>query len=229
MVANLRHHAARSGLNYQIFSWDPGEDTKKIIAFRENLIAGKEIKYETFREVHDFENKLSAVISAYVQRLVRADQERSQNEGLATPTEVPGEPEGAGQEVAYSPFSAAGAGFLRGFIASAETRAGAENISATQVACFRLLGSIVSKPSNDEETLGPHDANLIFLERNEFEFGERELTGLIRTGLQHFPSESVPLWYWYAAASSLRRSVGTSPSLSLRSCSSPQAFASANL
>lgn len=46
--------------------------------------------------------------------------------------------------------------------------------------------------------MGVHDANLLFLERDNIELGLFEIYGLIESGLSHFESKLTPLWYWLA-------------------------------
>ncbi|MEP7173353.1 MAG: DUF4062 domain-containing protein [Aestuariivirga sp.] len=175
----------------------PGEETKKILAFRENLIASKEIKFETTKDVRDFELKFMHAIVAYVQRLVKADREKQQSETQSTPAEA--SPSHIQERPAPdSPLAPEGASFLRDFITLTEKEGGSDNIKAIDVARFRLLSRIVSKQGNDEESLGAHDANLLFVSRDLLTLGSKEISGLEQAGLNYFQSENVPLWHWYA-------------------------------
>jgi hypothetical protein len=175
---------------------DPGQDTKKVLAFRDNLTASKEIKYETFKEVRDFELKFMHAVVAYVQRLVKADREKQQSENQSTPAEP--SPSSQVQPAPDSPLAAEGAAFLREFLALTERKGGSDNIDAVHVARLRLLSSIFSKQGNDEESLGVHDANLLFANKDPLILGRRETWGLIQAGLNYYRSENVPLWHWYA-------------------------------
>ena len=103
----------------------PGEETQKILAFRDNLIASKEIKYETFKDVRDYELKLMHAVVAYVQRLVKADREKQQSENQSTPAEPSPSPQVQDQPAPDLPLAAEGAAFLRGFLALTEKKAGA--------------------------------------------------------------------------------------------------------
>jgi hypothetical protein len=147
-------------------------------------------------------------ITTYVQQLIRADRANAQKESQSTPSgadkgtgqdadQDPGQDKDTGQPHADSPLTPEGAKFIRDFVTSASRKDGEENITASQVARFRLLGGIVAQPGNDEEVLGAHDANLLYAERNSIAFGNRERSGLVRAGLEHFQSENVPLWHWY--------------------------------
>ena len=176
----------------------PGEETKKILAFRDNLIASKEIKYEPFKDVRDFELKLMHAVVAYVQRLVKADREKQLSESQSTPAEPSSSSQAQHQPAPNSPLAAEGAAFLREFLVLTESEGGSDNIDAIHVARFRLLSSIVSKQGNDEESLGTHDANLLFANKDGLTLGRAEILGLVEAGLEHYKSENVPLWYWYA-------------------------------
>lgn len=176
----------------------PGEETKKILSFRDNLIASKEIKYETFKDVRDVELKLMHAIVAYVQRLVKADREKQQSENQSTPVEPSPSSQVQEQPALASPLASEGAAFLREFLGLTERDGGGDNIDAVHVARFRLLSSIVSKQGNDEESLGAHDANLLFANKDRLTLGRAEISGLARAGLDYYKSENVPLWYWYA-------------------------------
>jgi len=137
-----------------------------------------------------------------VQQLIRADRADAQKESQSTPSgadQGPGQDKDTGQPHADSPLTPEGATFLRDFVTSAARKDGEENLTASQVARFRLLSGIVAQPGNDEQALGAHDANLLYAERNSIAFGNREKSGLVRAGLEHFQSENVPLWHWYGA------------------------------
>lgn len=184
---------------------DPGGDAKKVLAFRENLVASKEIKYETIKDVRDFELKFMHAIVAYVQRLVKGDREKLQSESQSTPAESSSSSQVQDQPASDSPLAPEGVAFLRNFLTLTERTGGSENINSTDVARFRLLSSIVSKQGNDEEALGVHDANLLFANRDRLILGGKEISGLRQAGLNHYQSENVPLWNWYAREDGFKR------------------------
>lgn len=176
----------------------PGEETKKVLSFRDNLIASKEIKYEKFKDVRDFEPKLMHAIVAYIQRLVKADRDKQQSENQSTPAEPSPSSQIHDQPAPDSPLAAEGAAFLREFLGLTERDGGKDNVDSVHVARFRLLSSIVTKQGNDEASVGPHDANLLFANKHELALGTPEISGLVEAGLEHYNSENVPLWCWYA-------------------------------
>jgi hypothetical protein len=71
-----------------------------------------------------------------------------------------------------------------------------DEIPAEDIARFRLLSRVVRAPANDEDGLGVHDANILFV--STFRYGGAEIRGLLEAGLDHYRSEAVPVWRWYA-------------------------------
>lgn len=67
------------------------------------------------------------------------------------------------------------------------------------VARLRLIGTCAEVNGNDTQSLGAHDANLLFRARAEYQFDRREQFGLLDSGLDLSVHENGPLWYWVAA------------------------------
>lgn len=179
---------------------DPGEDLKKVLAFKNRLVEEKKILYEGFTDIRDFETKIRRCIFTYLKRLRTQD---SQDAALINQAPTPG---GEKQQVAApanapaeTPLSIKGATFLRDFIAKTEDKAEFDTINAPAVARFRLLATLVGRQGNDERVLGVHDANLLFSEASKFDLGDRELDGLVSTGLRYYAEENTPIWRWLAA------------------------------
>src|SRR6267143_7101831 len=59
------------------FVWDPGEDLKKVLTFKKELVEGKEILFEQFRELRDFESKFRRCVSSYVLSLRSKETEEA--------------------------------------------------------------------------------------------------------------------------------------------------------
>lgn len=55
--------------------------------------------------------------------------------------------------------------------------------------------------------LAVHDANILFATYTSTSFGDRELGGLLVSGLEHYQQENVPLWHWYAKQNGFKRSL----------------------
>lgn len=183
---------------------DPGDHLKKVVAFKDQVFAEKKLLAGTFADVRDFEGKFRKCIQGYVIALANKDKvsesEKDQApaaETQTTPTSEPGP---------TTPLSVEGARFLRNFLSTAEKATDEHPLAANDVARVRLLSIIAAVHGNDQQSLGPHDANLLFTARTNFEFGRRELNGLLDDGLAHFNHENVPLWHWVAAVDGFKNS-----------------------
>lgn len=189
------------------FLIDPGPDLKKVLAFREQLVTDKTVLFETFSDPRDLEKKLRRCITRYVLALrsLEADIVTGLNQA---PTQGGERQQGADTRNAKSESSLSiqGAVFLREFVEKTERPATDEHtISAVDVARFRLLARAVGKQGNDGYALGVHDANLLFAQGRNFDFGYVELAGLVESGLEHFSDENTPLWRWYQAIDGFSR------------------------
>lgn len=182
------------------FLRDPGDDLKKVLAFKEKLIAEKRILFENFSDIREFEKKIQRCISEYVVGLWSRDAEELSIQNQAPKNS--GEKQQAAEKdsvASETPLSIEGARFLRDFISKTERAPEKEPITALEIARFRLLANIVGKQGNDERSLGVHDANILFAEGGSLAFGHRELSGLLTSGLEHYSHENAPLWRWVKA------------------------------
>jgi hypothetical protein len=187
---------------------DPGEQLKRVIALRDSIIAEKELYYETFATVPEFELKIRRCVTRYIQQLQASDTKelpsegRSQSSGDSEQPKLP-----ASTAPSKTALSDEGTKFIREFVAKTERGVDSEPINTIEVARFRLLGNIIGEPGNDQQSLGVHDANLIFISRSELELGRSEIVGMIRSGLEQYSYETAPLWFWVAAVDGFRRNV----------------------
>lgn len=184
---------------------DPGDHLKKVIAFKNQVFAEKKLFAGTFADVRDFEGKFRKCIQGYVIALADMDKVSESEKDQAplaatqtTPTTEPGP---------TTPLSVEGAIFLRNFLATAEKATDEHPLAADDVARVRLLSIIAGVHGNDQQSLGSHDANLLFKARTKFEFGRRELNGLLDDSLAHFKHENVPLWHWVAAVDGFKNNM----------------------
>ena len=169
---------------------DPGEQLKKVLALKDSIIAKKELYFEEFENIEDFKEKFRRRITRYVQALQISGARQPSAENINRPKKLVNEH----QALAQNMISEDGSRFLQNIVSSIETKT--TRPTAIEVARFRLLGVILRVSQNDELVLGVHDANLLFLERDNINFGLFELYGLIESGLANFQSKSTPLWYW---------------------------------
>lgn len=184
---------------------DPGDHLKKVIAFKEQVFAEKKLLAGTFADVRDFEGKFRKCIQGYVIALADKDKASESEKDQAPLAETQTTP--ATEPGPTTPLSVEGAIFLRNFLITAEKAADEHPLAADDVARVRLLSIIAAVHGNDQQSLGPHDANLLFKARTKFEFGRRELNGLLDDGLAHFKHENVPLWHWVAAVDGFRNNI----------------------
>lgn len=181
---------------------DPGDHLKKVIAFKEQVFAEKKLLCGTFADLRDFENKFRKCIQGYVITLSDMDKSSASEKDQAPLVEMQTTP--APEPGPTTPLSVEGAIFLRNFLTTAEKASDEHPLIADEVARVRLLSIIAAVHGNDQQSLGPHDANLLFKARTKFRFGRRELNGLIVCGLSHFRHENVPFWHWVIAVDGFR-------------------------
>jgi hypothetical protein len=182
------------------FLRDPGVELKKVLAFKNQLIAEKTILFETFSDIRDFETKLRRCITAYIRNLRAEELARVSGQSQAPTTDGEmSQTEETANRASDTPLSVEGAQFLRDFISKTEHTTEQEPLLGVEIARFRLLSFIVKSHGNDESSLGVHDANLIFTKGGHFKLGLPELRGLVNSGLDHYSQENVPLWRWIAA------------------------------
>ncbi|WP_455245328.1 DUF4062 domain-containing protein [Petrachloros mirabilis] len=183
------------------FMVDPGDDLKKVLEFQKRIIAGKKILFQNFSTVRDMETLARRCITAYVNR-VRAETELSEPDELWTKSTRSGSGKAGEDDRGHelSPLSAEGFGFLEGLVERIKQPDSLDTLEASDVARFRLLANLISKPGNDEMNLGVHDINVLFAAHIEgMELGMREKRYLARLGFSHLANENVPLWCWYSA------------------------------
>jgi len=183
------------------FMVDPGVDLKKVLEFRDTIIAGKKILFQNFSTLRDMETLARKCITAYVNH-VKAEDESSESDKQRVKRARSGakhkKEDNEGSK--SSPLSNEGFRFLEGLVETIRHPDSLDALRASDVARFRLLANSISKPGNEEMDLGVHDINILFVARTEgMELGERETRCLARLGFQHLANENVPLWCWYSA------------------------------
>ena len=182
------------------FMEDPGGDLKRVLEFKEKLIAEKEILFKEFPKVRELEPLVRKKVIAYVNSVRAADADSEPSEVRTKPAEP--EPETDKDEEKSPGTSLVPAedfAFLENFVDRISRKDAMDDLSASDVARFRLLANSISKPGNDEMALGVHDINILFSARTEgVELSKRETIRLARLGFRHLSNENVPLWCWYS-------------------------------
>ena len=98
---------------------DPGDELKKVIEFKEKLIADKSIYFESFTDIREFEKKIRRCISSYVIELKNREEDEQNLVQSQAPIYIDEDKQltdrknGSNPE---SPLSIEGTKFLRGFI-----------------------------------------------------------------------------------------------------------------
>lgn len=176
---------------------DPGDELKRVLEFKNDVTNSKTVIYERFAGADDLAPKLRRCITQYLFRLHEDEKKRVTEEAQTLPAESNGRPSlPATTSQGNTPLSPEGSAFLRSFIDRMDEEH-AEPLPE-EIARVRLLGSVLSGSGNDEQALGVHDANLLYLERDSIEWGRAEIRGLINAGCEHFSSGNIPLWCWVA-------------------------------
>ena len=174
---------------------DPGEGLKQVLNFRKRMEAEKRILYQTFGDEREYLRKLRRCLFAYLENLKVSDAvqpDQQQDRATSSAPDVAKDPE----PLSASLFSEKGMRFARSFLDLAHSVP--SEITPLEVARFRLLGDVARKFSNDERSLGVHDANLIYLGGgpSSQDLGEDELGCLADCGFRNFIHQAAPLWRW---------------------------------
>lgn len=181
------------------FMEDPGDDLKKVLEFRETIIAEKKILFQNFSKIRDMEKLVWKCLAAHVNRVRAADAASEPKEVRAQPADSEPERDKGEKSPGSSLVSAEGFAFLKNLIDRTGREDATADLSAPDVARFRLLANSVSRPGNQEMALGAHDINILFLARAEgMKLSEKETFDLARLGFQYLGNENVPLWCWYS-------------------------------
>ena len=178
---------------------DPGTDLKKVIAFKEKLVAEKTLLFHEFTTPRDIERMARKCIEEYVRTAMRATASPTAGQVISSRIENIRE---HNEQQAYhsSPVSAEGCLFLERIVEHLRQEDALDQISLIDVARFRLLANSISKPGNHDMIVGAHDLNILFSAYVDgASLGNRELLCLARLGLQYITNENAPFWCWYAA------------------------------
>ena len=181
------------------FMEDPGDDLKRVLEFRETIIAERKILFQNFSTIRDMEKLVRKCVAAHVNHVKAADTASESKEVRTKPADSEPEREKGKKSPDSSPFSAEGFAFLENFVDRIGREDAMADLNASDVAWFRLLANSISKPGNQEMDLGAHDINILFSARAEgMKLGEGETYCLAKLGFQYLSNENIPLWCWYS-------------------------------
>jgi hypothetical protein len=175
---------------------DPGDQLKKVLEFKRELIDGKELLFESFSDSRDFEAKFRRCIISYVTNLIDADKSSISDDNK--PLTQTSNEAGKGEIAAYeaSVFSKQAMHFLERLINEENPKKSDTWTSEISIARLRLISTLIKHPSNDEAFIGTHDSNILFRSKGEIDLGKEEQRGLFDSALEHYRHETAPLWYW---------------------------------
>ncbi|MBE9064907.1 hypothetical protein, partial [cf. Phormidesmis sp. LEGE 11477] len=175
---------------------DPGPQLQKVLNFKDRLVSERKVLFENFSTDAEIERKVRAVLTDKLITLWEDDLGVKQNSSERD--EV-----GDGREAAKVDsdpnrkplLSVEELRFLHG-IQELGAGASTENIDRLGVARLRLLSGALRTDGNDKTTIGPHDANILFSNRERVALSGREIAALIDAGIAHFTHENAPIWHW---------------------------------
>jgi hypothetical protein len=179
---------------------DQGPGLTQVLRFKEEI--KDKVIYKGFENEGEFRERFEFVVTDYIQKLKRSEQRESaqvapaRGEGVQADDvleKVEGQP-----QIPRDALT-----FVKLFTSKAGNNSSVAPISASEVARFRLLGTLVSERGNDENVLGVHDANVLFVSLDSSSLTNEECAALVDAGLTHFDSENVPYWKWLVAVQGL--------------------------
>lgn len=181
------------------FLVDPGKDLQKVLEFRDRIISKKQILFETFSDQNEFQQCLRLKVSDYLIKLSQITLDNIEAEQTKSKTPEKDQNTSQDNSCVKSPFSAEGHAFLKGLLEKTQVESDTENITALDVARFRLLSNTINKSGNNNPYLGVHDANILF-ENRQVLFGSHEVSKLIDGGLKNIDHENKnfdKVYFWY--------------------------------
>lgn len=174
---------------------DPGSQLSKVLEFRRDIQNKKEILYETFQVSDEFAKKVRLSIADYINHLKTLDRRDEQATNSQPPSAETGENK-TNEEDINTRTAKKHAIFLREFVNNVENGE-LYDLPPPSLARARNILCVAGRRENDEEFIGPHDANLIYTTYSPDVFAALEIFGLAGSGLFHFESQNSPLWTWF--------------------------------
>ena len=145
---------------------DPGDDLKKVLSFRKRIITTKKILFQEFHTPQDMERLARRCIIDYLTRLTKTEVSIELTKNTVEGFPVAFESDvGAPKNPEMSPVSAEGFSFLSSIVDKMGREGAMDELTAVDVARFRLLANSISKPENQDIVMGAHDLNLLFCAR----------------------------------------------------------------
>lgn len=180
---------------------DAGPQLTKVLDFRKQFTDEFRGAYQTFENLREFERRFRSILARTLSSQRDADEKDESEEQSKSSS---GDNSELVRPVSIDKtfFSSQALGFLND-LTSRPSDASDYEYTSVEAARFRLIGSTLRRSGNDEDTLGAHDANLIFRELSNAELGAEERRGLLDAGLQGFETENIPFWKWAVSQQNL--------------------------
>lgn len=176
---------------------DPGDDLKKVLEFRKRIMTERTLLFQEFSTIPEIETLVRRKVTEYVNGVRAKDATSEPKKVTEKPADSEPERDTGEENPDSSLVSAEGFAFLKNLIDRIGRKDAAANLSASDVARFRLLANSIAKSGNQEMALGAHDINILFSARAEgLKLSKKETFCLARLGFQHLSNENVPLWCW---------------------------------
>lgn len=173
---------------------DPGEQLKKCIQFKKQLIEGKELLFKEFENMSAFSDIAFDDLSAYLLDINISYQEKSSDIGAESPKS---------KSVSYAkPEQANYRDSKNDELIAVFTKIGnclgegnEEEIDYWERIRAYLSASALFSQSHTGELFGTHETNLVYRKRNEWNLSSGEKWLLMRTYFGDF-SSVIPGWFW---------------------------------
>ena len=178
---------------------DPGLELQKVLEFKNRIIDGKLVFFQSFSEPQEIQGLVRKCVSHFVSRAKDSDLETAEGTDDAKPTQASRlDNDSIDTSEIRSPLSPEGYHFLEQFVGRVQHQEALSELQAVDIARFRLLSNSISREGNDERYVGVHDLNILFKNRSHLSLGATEISALTRLGFQRQKTENVPLWHWYS-------------------------------
>jgi hypothetical protein len=181
---------------------DPGEQLKKVIAFRDREEKARRLLFQQFTDVEDWRQRIAPLLNRQLLRLVRRSLEQkeaqapqSQHKISATPTALT-----SGTQPAKTPGVASIVSLLRTVADGLATKSLSEfrdSEGFDDSRCVRLLlfATAIYAQKIASVEFGTHETNSAYWHRAKLKPTGQELLLLIKTVLTDY-SVTKPGWYW---------------------------------
>jgi hypothetical protein len=148
-----------------------GPSVSKVVEFRNKCVKLRKPLFKTFGAVAGFETLFRQTMEKI--GWTEHDRLNSLSNKTFNPDE-PVTPKNADHNSQTGSLSLLEQPAIEFITSLLDRQAGWEATSAYEIARFRLISAGILREGNDEGQIGTHDANLLFIKREEFSFFNRE-------------------------------------------------------